>query len=674
MKTYEQIKDFNNWSNSEKDNFSISVIKGLVLDATRKANSGHPGGPMSCADFAYTLYRYHLKFNPEDSEWFNRDRFILSGGHMSMVQYALLLFTGWLTIDDIKKFRQLHSKTPGHPEVENHGVECTTGPLGQGFSMGVGMAIAEAYLRNLFLSQKEDTHALVDHFTYVLASDGDLQEPVALGSASLAGHLGLSKLIVFYDANEAQISGHTNRSDSTDYEAVFNGFQWHVQRIDGHDHNQINNAIQSAKESGRPSIIIGDTIMAKGSATMEGDHNTHGAPLPQEEINITKKKLGLPYDKFYFPNEVREYFQKRFSALTYDIKQWEESYKNIDNQDLLSLYSICTDTKVPETVYPNFNSDESIATRKAFGATLDQFAKDVPNLIGGSADLEPSNYTGNFAETFSDFTASNQLGRNIPFGVREFPMAAMLNGMALHGGVIPFGGTFLVFSDYERPALRLGALQKVGVIHEFTHDSFYVGEDGPTHQPVEHAMALRTIPDLNVFRPADAKETAICFRIALENRKTPSALLLTRQGVPVLDNDYAHLEKGIRKGAYITHECDGHPEIIFIATGSEVSLAMEAASLMTDKKIRVISMPCMEIFEQQSFEYKNSLMPKRGCLRVTIEAGITSGWEKYAGYNGLSIGLDRYGASAPGVELANEFGFTPSKIEERVRSHLKSLL
>ena len=674
MKTYEHIKDFNNWSNCEKDNFSISVIKGLVLDATRKANSGHPGGPMSCADFAYNLYRYHLKFNPEDSEWFNRDRFILSGGHMSMVQYALLLFTGWLTIDDIKKFRQLHSKTPGHPEVENRGVECTTGPLGQGFSMGVGMAIAEAYLRNLFLSQKEDTHALVDHFTYVLASDGDLQEPVALGSASLAGHLGLSKLIVFYDANEAQISGHTNRSDSTDYEAVFNGFQWHVQRIDGHDHNQINNAIQSAKESGRPSIIIGDTIMAKGSATMEGDHNTHGAPLPQEEIDITKKKLGLPYDKFYFPNEIREYFQERFSALTSDIEQWEESYKNIDNQDLLNLYSMCTDTKLPETAYPNFNSDESIATRKAFGATLDQFAKDVPNLIGGSADLEPSNYTGNFAETFSDFTASNQLGRNIPFGVREFPMAAMLNGMALHGGVIPFGGTFLVFSDYERPALRLGALQKVGVIHEFTHDSFYVGEDGPTHQPVEHAMALRTIPDFNVFRPADAKETAICFRIALENRKTPSALLLTRQGVPVLNNDYAHLEKGIRKGAYTVHECDGHPEIIFIATGSEVSLAMEAASLMTDKKIRVISMPCMEIFEQQSFEYKNSLMPKRGCLRVTIEAGITNGWEKYAGYNGLSIGLDLYGASAPGVELANEFGFTPRKIEERVRSHLKSLL
>ena len=490
----------------------------------------------------------------------------------------------------------------------------------------------------------------------------------------MAGHLGLSKLIVFYDANEAQISGHTNRSDSTDYEAIFNGFHWHAQRIDGHDHNQINNAIQSAKESSRPSIIIGDTIMAKGSASMEGDHNTHGAPLPQEEIDITKKKLGLPYDNFYFPNEIREYFQERFSALTSDIEQWKESYKNIDNQDLLNLYSMCTDSKLPETTYPNFNGDESIATRKAFGATLDQFAKDVPNLIGGSADLEPSNYTGNFAETFSDFTASNQLGRNIPFGVREFPMAAMLNGMALHGGIIPFGGTFLVFSDYERPALRLGALQKVGVIHEFTHDSFYVGEDGPTHQPVEHAMALRTIPDFNVFRPADAKETAICFRIALENRKTPSALLLTRQGVPVLNNDYAHLEKGVRKGAYIVHECDGHPEIIFIATGSEVSLAMEAASLMTDKKIRVISMPCMEIFEQQSFEYKNSLMPKRGCLRVTIEAGITNGWEKYAGYNGLSIGLDLYGASAPGVELANEFGFTPRKIEERVRFHLKSLL
>ena len=674
MKTYEQIKDFNNWSNSEKDNFSISVIKGLVLDATRKANSGHPGGPMSCADFAYTLYRYHLKFNPEDSEWFNRDRFILSGGHMSMVQYALLLFTGWLTLDDIKNFRQLHSKTPGHPEVENHGVECTTGPLGQGFSMGVGMAISEAYLRNLMLSQKKDTYALVDHFTYVLASDGDLQEPVTLGSASLAGHLGLSKLIVFYDANEAQISGHTNRSDSTDYEAVFNGFQWHVQRIDGHDHNQINNAIQSAKESGKPSIIIGETIMAKGSASMEGDHNTHGAPMPQEEIDSTKKKLGLPYDKFYFPIEVKEYFQERFSALTSDIGKWEESYKNTDSRDLLNLFSICIDSKPPKTTYPNFNSNESIATRKAFGITLDQFAKDAPNLIGGSADLEPSNYTGNFAEKFSDFTASNQVGRNIPFGVREFPMAAMLNGMALHGGVIPFGGTFLVFSDYERPALRLGALQKVGVIHEFTHDSFYVGEDGPTHQPVEHAMALRTIPDFNVFRPADAKETAICFRIALENRKTPSALLLTRQGVPVLSNDYTILEKGVRKGAYTVNDCDGHPEIIFIATGSEVSLAIEAASLMTDKKIRVVSMPCMEIFDQQPSEYKNSLIPKRGCLRVTIEAGITSGWEKYAGYNGLSIGLNRYGASAPGVELASEFGFTPTKIEERVRSHLRSLI
>ena len=321
---------------------------------------------------------------------------------------------------------------------------------------------------------------------------------------------------------------------------------------------------------------------------------------------------------------------------------------------------------MPETTYPNFNGGESLATRKAFGATLDKFAKDLPNLIGGSADLEPSNYTGNFAKTYLDFSVADQSGRNIPFGVREFPMAGMMNGMALHGGIIPFGGTFLVFADYERPALRLGAIQKVRVIHEFTHDSFFVGEDGPTHQPIEHAMALRTIPDLNVFRPADAKETAVCFRLAMENKNSPSALLLTRQGVPVLDQDYKDLEANVRKGAYIVKDCDNSPELIFIATGSEVSLAIDTAELMSDKKIRIISMPCMEIFNKQSDDYKNKLIPKRGCLKITIEAGITAGWEKYSGLNGLAIGLDHYGASAPGKDLANEFGFTAEKVEEKI--------
>jgi len=675
MKTYQDLNNFYDWSNEEKDQYAIAIIKGLVMDATRQANSGHPGGPMSCADFAYILYHDYLNYDPDNPEWFNRDRFILSGGHMSMLQYSLLLFIGWLKIDDLKSFRQLNSKTPGHPEVEIPGVECTTGPLGQGFAMGTGMTHAEAYLRNVFGEISKDASSLVNHFTYVLASDGDLQEPVALGSASLAGHLGLSKLIVFYDANEAQISGHTNRSDSTDYKKVFKGFNWHVQEINGHNHDEIRDAIEKAQKDGRPSIIIGNTIMAKGTATMEGNHNTHGAPLDQEEIDASKEKLGLPGEKFYFPFEAKEYFQNRFSRLTDNLKLWNEKKRELaSKKEIRSLISLCIDDKLPDLDYPTFIAGESLATRKAFGATLDQFAQYLPNLIGGSADLEPSNYTGNFAKIYSDFTSKNQSGRNIPFGVREFPMASMMNGMALHGGIIPFGGTFLVFADYERPALRLGAIQGARVIHEFTHDSFFVGEDGPTHQPVEHAMSLRMIPNFNVFRPADAKETAICFRLAMEIKNTPSAMLLTRQGIPIIDKEYDVLEKNVRKGGYIVQDCENDPELIFIATGSEVSLAINTANLMTDKKIRIISMPCMEIFDKQPEEYKNSLMSMRGCIKVTMEAGITHGWEKYSGINGLSIGLDHYGASAPGKDLANEFGFTPKKVEQKIREHLQNLL
>ena len=675
MRTFRDINNFSDWSLKDQDQYSISTIKGLVMDATRKANSGHPGGTMSCADFAYILYRDFLNFDPNNPEWFNRDRFVLSGGHMSMLQYSLLLYIGWLDMDDIKNFRQLHSRTPGHPEVEIPGVECTTGPLGQGFAMGIGMAHAEAYLRNLFRSENEEAKHLVDHYTYVLASDGDLQEPVSLGSASLAGHLGLSKLIVFYDANEAQISGHTNRSDSTSYATVFKGFNWDVQEINGHDHEQIRTAIQKAQLMEKPSIIIGNTIMAKGTATMERDHNTHGAPLPQEEIAASKEKLGLPDEPFYCPPEIIDHFRERFLSLTGAVRSWEAKRDSLSTiKDISFLISICLGDELPDLNYPDFVSGESLATRKAFGATLDQFAKSLPNLIGGSADLEPSNYTGNFAKAYSDFQVHHQSGRNIAFGVREFPMAAMMNGMALHGGVIPFGGTFLVFADYERPALRLGAIQDVRVIHEFTHDSFHVGEDGPTHQPIEQAMALRAIPGFNVFRPADARETAVCFRLALENKETPSALLLTRQGVPVTDQDYETLEASVRKGAYVIKDCDGAPELVFIATGSEVSLAVETAENMSDKRVRVISMPCMEIFNEQDSNYKEKLIPERGCLKITLEAGITHGWEKYAGPNGLSVGLDHYGSSAPGKELADEFGFTPVKVEKKIRAHLDMLL
>jgi len=674
MSLYQEISTFSSWDQKQKDQFCIAVIKGLVMDATRNANSGHPGGPMSCADFAYILFKDFLNFDPNDTEWFNRDRFILSGGHMSMLLYSLLYFQGFLNLDDLKNFRQMHSKTPGHPEVEIPGVECTTGPLGQGFGMGAGMALTESYLRNTFGKISNKSKGLIDHFTYVLAGDGDLQEPISLGTASLAGHLELSRLIVFYDANEAQISGKTSRSDSTDYATVFKGFGWHVQEIDGHNHDAIKKAIVKAQTHRKPSIIIGKTIMAYGTATREGDPDTHGAPLPQEEIDATKKKLGLPVESFYCPDEIIHYFQSRYKTMNKAVFDWK-TYKDecLKNPDINLFFQISINDELPELKLPDFEAGSLLATRKAFGLTLDKFAKYLPHLVGGSADLEPSNYTGNFANTYFDYNKNNKTGRNIAFGVREFPMASMMNGMALHGGVIPFGGTFLVFADYERPALRLGSIQNCRVIHEFTHDSFWVGEDGPTHQPIEHAMALRSIPNFNVFRPADAKETSICFQIALEQRQTPSALLLSRQGVRVLDNDSNKIIDGVSKGAYAVLECE-NPELIFLATGSEVGLAIDVAKSMSDKNIRVVSMPCWELFEQQSQEYKNKLIPSRGSMKVSIEAGISDGWQKYIGSNGLSIGLNHYGASAPGKELATEFGFTTELVEQKIRDHLGSLL
>ncbi len=673
MHTYKDLDSFEYWSITDKDQFSISVIKGLVMDAVRKANSGHPGGAMSSADFIYLLFKDYLKFNPKDPDWFDRDRFILSGGHMSMLQYSILHFTGLMKLSELKKFRQLGSLTPGHPEVEIPGVECTTGPLGQGFAMGVGMALAEAYLSEIISNEDE---GLVDHFTYVLATDGDLQESVALGAAAIAGHLGLNKLVVYYDANDAQISGKVSRSDSVNYATVFDGLGWNVQEIDGHDHAAMHFAIETAKVMDKPSIIIGNTIMAKGAANMEADHNTHGAPLPQDEIDLTKQSLGLPDKKFYVPAEVIEHFSHRFSDLIKESMDWKEKYKKFsDSAELKDLIaSTITGKIVSEFEIPDFYAGDMLATRKAFGAVLDSIAGNFPQLVGGSADLEPSNYTGNFAKTFGDFKKTNKSGRNIPFGVREFPMAAIMNGMALHGGIIPFGGTFLVFSDYERPALRLAAIQKVRVIHEFTHDSFYVGEDGPTHQPVEHIMSLRAIPDFKVYRPADAKETAACMKLAIKDKTTPSALLLTRQGVPILEAAQKLTDANVSKGAYVVLDCKGNPEIILLATGSEVSLAVEVANKLERKKVRVISMPCWEIFNLQSDEYKKELIPERGNLKVSIEAGITNGWEKYIGRNGLAIGIDHFGSSAPAVDLATKFGFTADQVINKIETYLKELL
>ena len=667
MRTYLDIDTFSDWTIEEQNQFSLAVTKGLILDMVRKANSGHSGGPMSSADFTQVLFTEYLSFNPIDSEWFNRDRFILSAGHESALIYSMLAQIGWLKIEDLQAFRQLHSKTPGHPEVEISGIEATTGPLGQGFGMAVGMATAESMLR----SRVSD---LIDHYTYVVAGDGDFQEPIVLGAASMAGHWGLSRLIVFYDSNNAQISGNVDRFDSTNYATVFEGFGWHVQEIDGHNHEQIRQAIEKAQVVDRPSLIIGTTIMAKGSATMEGDHETHGAPLPHEEIKATKEKLGLPIEPFYLPSEVIAHFQNRFEELNKNATIWDKKVSDsCKDRDFKLLWDATVKDQVGDIQFPEFQSGESLATRKAFGATLDKFAKQLPSIVGGSADLEPSNYTGNFAQTYGDFNKENRSGRNLAFGVREFPMAAAMNGIALHGGLIPFGGTFLVFADYERPALRLGAIQHCRVIHEFTHDSFWVGEDGPTHQPVEHAMGLRVIPNLNVFRPADAKETAACFKMAILEKDTPNALLLTRQGVKVLDQTMDETVENVSKGAYAVIKC-ANPEIILIATGSEVGLAIEVAQSMVDKKVRVVSMPCWEVYENQSEDYKNLLIPKRGSMKVSIEAGITMGWDKYIGPNGLAIGIDHFGASAPGKDLAEEFGFTTDQVEKKIRNHLANLL
>ena len=674
MHTYKNLDSFEYWSISDKDQFSIAVLKGLIMDGVRKANSGHPGGAMSSADFTYLLFKDYLKYSPQNPEWFDRDRFVLSGGHMSMLQYGILHMVGWMKLSELKKFRQLGSQTPGHPEVDIKGVECTTGPLGQGFAMGVGMAFAEAYLNEV--TSEEGNQKLVDHFTYVLATDGDLQEPVSLGAAAIAGHLGLKKLVVYYDANDAQISGKVSRSDSVDYATVFDGLGWNVQTIDGHDHSAMHFAIETAKVMNKPSIIIGNTVMAKGSANMEQDHNTHGAPFSQNEIDLTKEKLGLPDKKFFVPEQVIEHFRTRFNDLITLESEWSDTYKKLSSSSELKniIASTISEKIISEFDTPDFSAGEVLATRKAFGAVLDSIADDLPQLVGGSADLEPSNYTGNFAEKFGDFTKINQSGRNIPFGVREFPMAAMMNGMALHGGLIPFGGTFLVFADYERPALRLAAIQKIRVIHELTHDSFYVGEDGPTHQPVEQIMSLRAIPDFCVYRPADAKETASCMKLALKNDSMPSALILTRQGVPIIEGSQNQVDDNVNKGAYTLLDCSGSPEIVILASGSEVSLAIEVANKLNDKKIRVVSMPCWELFDMQPNEYKEKLIPKRGSLKVSIEAGVTQGWEKYIGRYGLSIGINHFGSSAPAADLAEKFGFTCDKVIEKINESLGSLL
>ncbi len=648
---YQSIDSFNDWKNEEQDLFTINIIKGLVMDGVRKANSGHPGGPMSLADFSYILYSEFLVFDSKNPDWQLRDRLVLSVGHTCMLLYTLLYLSDILNMEDLKSFRQINSRTPGHPEIETPGVDSNAGPLGQGVGMGIGMALAEKMLQD---SIKNDR----SQYTYILAGDGDVQEPIALGAASLAGHWQLSQLIMFYDKNDIQIAGETNRCDSTNYAQLFESMNWDVQEIDGHNHGEIRDAITNAQQTSKPSIIIGNTTMAKGSHSMENKSEAHGAPFTPEEIVMTKKKLGLPEnEEFYCPDVVKKHFQRNFS-------------KKIEATNSSSKYNFDfnIDDALKKISDIEFN-DEIIATRKAFGMTLDELAKHIPMIVGGSADLDGSNCTTNFANEYGDFSASNPKGRNIAFGVREFPMAAILNGISLYGGLIPFGGTFLVFSDYMRSAIRLSAIQKLHVIYEFTHDSIFVGEDGPTHQPVEHIMSLRSIPDLMVFRPADAVETQFCFETILENNTNPSTILLTRQKLPLTKLDKNIIKDGVKKGAYIVVNHD-NPDAIVFTTGSELSLTLSAVESL-NQNIKVVNMPCWEIFDQQSDHYKDEILTHNCKKRISIEAGTVLGWEKFVGKDGLKIGINEFGFSAPGKDVAEKLNFTKEVITKKIEDYLK---
>ncbi|MDD3311397.1 transketolase [Pseudodesulfovibrio sp.] len=646
---------------------TIAVVKGLIMDGVAKANSGHPGGAMSSTDYATILFSEFLNFNPDDAGWFNRDRFILSAGHESMLLYSLLHLCGFVSMDDLKQFRQLGSLTPGHPEVHvTPGVEATTGPLGQGFAMSVGFASAEAFLR-----EKLGPDAM-DHYTYVLSSDGDIQEPVALGAASLAGLWGLGKLIVYYDSNKVQLAGPCAKVDCTDHRKVFEGLCWQVIEVDGHNHDEIRAAIKAGRaETAKPTLIIGHTTMAKGCATMEGNHKTHGEPLKADEIAATKKKLGLPEsESFHVPTDVLDGFRARFDGLRAKAADWKKAVdsKLAADSAFAEMWGHVTRPR-PELqiAWPSFEPGQSMATRVAWGTCLNAVMDSLPTLVGGSADLDPSNQTAKFRATYGDFAVDGYGARNLAFGVREFPMAAIMNGIQLHGGLMPFGATFLTFSDYCRNAIRMSALQELPVLYVFTHDSFWVGEDGPTHQPIEHVSSLRLIPELIDLRPADANETAVCLDVALRQEKHPSVLFLTRQNLPTLDPaEYPAVVDGPRKGGYVLRDCDGTPDLILIASGSEVSLALETAKLFK-RRVRVVSMPSAKLFDGQPETYKNAVLPPEVTARAAAEAGRTDGWYKYVGLGGVVLGVDHFGASAPGKVLSDKYGFTPENFARMIR-------
>lgn len=655
------------------DPLCINTIRTLAMDAVQKANSGHPGLPMGAAAMAYALWTRVLRHNPANPSWPNRDRFILSAGHGCMLLYSLLHLTGYdLPLDELKRFRQWGSRTPGHSEHGlTPGVETTTGPLGQGFGNGVGMAIAERFLATHF---NRPGYPIVDHYVYAIVSDGDLMEGVSSEAASLAGHLGLGKLIYLYDDNRITIDGSTSLAFTENVGARFDAYGWHIQRVDGNDVKMVEAALSAAQaEHDRPSLIIAKTHIAYGSPNKQDTAEAHGSPLGEEEVRLTKEALGWPLEPtFYIPDEALAHFREALQRGRAWEAEWQTQFDayTAAYPELADEWNRVMKAELPEgwaEKIPTFTpAGGSLATREASGKVLNAIAPSLPTLIGGSADLTPSNNT--YLKGCGDFQRSSPGGRNFHFGVREHAMGSILNGMALHRGVIPYGGTFLIFSDYMRPAIRVAALSHIHAIYVFTHDSIGLGEDGPTHQPIEHLAALRAMPNLTVIRPADATETAVAWRAALEHRGGPVALALTRQKLPVLDRTKFPPAELLLKGAYILAEADqGHPRLILIAAGSEVHLALEAWGRLADEGIptRVVSMPSWALFDQQPESYRNEVLPPTVTARLAIEAGSPQGWHRYVGHGGGVIGMTRFGASAPYHVLMEQFGFTAENVVSR---------
>jgi transketolase len=659
---------------TDLDQLCINTIRTLAMDAVQAANSGHPGLPMGAATMAYALWTRFLRHNPANPQWPDRDRFILSAGHGSMLLYSLLHLTGYdLPLEELKNFRQWGSKTPGHPEsYVTAGVETTTGPLGQGFGNGVGMAIAERFLAAHF---NRPDHEIVNHYTYAICSDGELMEGVSHEAASLAGHLKLGKLIYFYDDNRISIEGSTDLAFTENRIARFDAYGWHVQKIDdGNDMEAVERAIREAQgQKERPSLISVRTRIGHGSPNKQDTASAHGEPLGVEELRLTKENLGWPLEPpFFIPDEALKHFHQALEKGYHWEREWMDRFQAYEKTypDLAQEWKQWMNKQLPhdwtKDISPFPADSKGMATREASGKVLNAIAPKLHNLIGGSADLAPSTKTLMKGER--DFQAGHYEGRNFHFGVREHGMGAILSGMALHGGVIPFGATFLIFSDYMRPPIRLAAMMGLKVLYIFTHDSIGLGEDGPTHQPIEQLAALRAIPNLTVIRPCDANETAEAWRFALEHEKGPVALCLTRQGMPTLDREKFASASGLRRGAYVLSDLDvdKEPDVILIGTGSEVHIALEAAKGLQEKgvSVRVVSMPSWELFESQPEDYRDQVLPPSVSARVAIEAGTPQGWHRYVGNRSEVIGIDHFGASGPYEIVYEKFGITADRVVE----------